>query len=179
MSHASEGITTSARARIPTVTRSTARGKEGPPRKIFTPPGRNIGRRCRRVTREHPVDSSRVETALHGSMSGRGRGGERRRTIRICSRRWPPIFHGNNQGLMIDQLIPLSSPTHTHRSGRCDFEIEPSHDHGRPPREMSLLHNIDVNSAPKCIESGSIRSSYRFSLEIVSFSLFRFWKILS
>lgn len=52
-------------ARIPTVTRTARarqreREREEEPRKIFTPPGRNIGRRRRRrVTREHPVNSSR------------------------------------------------------------------------------------------------------------------------
>lgn len=62
MSHASEGITTREGLAFQRwhVLRARQREREEEPRKIFTPPGRNIGRRRRRrVTREHPVNSSR------------------------------------------------------------------------------------------------------------------------
>lgn len=67
-------------ARIPTVTRTRERERRKQPRKIFTPPGRNIGRRRRRrrVTREHPVNSSRGNrvTRLDDRGRERKRGGE-------------------------------------------------------------------------------------------------------
>lgn len=65
-------------ARIPTVTRTRERERRKQPRKIFTPPGRNIGRRRRRrrVTREHPVNSSRGNRVTR--LDDRGRERERK-----------------------------------------------------------------------------------------------------
>ena len=124
-------------ARIPPVTR-TARDGPRTSQKYWAP-----GEILPAAWRVNTLSIRVEQTALYGSMSSQKKKKKKMKKNKkndrgICAT-WLAIFHGNNPGLMIDQLIP----TLWFRN----WPVPPG-TRWQPPREILFLHNIDVNLAP-------------------------------